>query len=104
MLAVNQDTFKAEVLSHKGTVLVDFFAEWCGPCKVTSPILEGLSQEMKDVKFVKIDVDSNPDLASEYSVFSIPTFLLVKNGTVASQFTGAMGKEGFVSEIKKVTG
>lgn len=68
---------------------------------MTSPILEALSQEMKDIKFVKINVDGNPDLAAQYSVFSIPTFLIVKDGKVVSQFSGAMGKEGFVEEIGK---
>ncbi len=101
MQVVAKDTFQNEVLGQKGLVVVDFYADWCGPCRMTSPILEALSQEMKDVKFVKIDVDSNPDLAAQYSVFSIPTFLIVKDGKVVSQFSGAMGKEGFVTEINK---
>lgn len=102
MQVVTKDTFQNEVLSQKGMVVVDFYADWCGPCRMTGPILEALSQEMKDVKFVKINVDGNPDLAAQYSVFSIPTFLIVKDGKVASQFSGAMGKEGFVKEISKV--
>jgi len=103
MKLVTQETFKPEVLDHKGLILVDFYAEWCGPCKMTSPILEQLSQEMKTVKFVKIDVDASSELSSQFSIFSIPTFILFKNGSVVSQFSGAMGKEGFVSEIQKVT-
>lgn len=99
---ITKDTFKAEVLDVKGTVFVDFHAEWCGPCKMTEPIIEQLSNEMKDIKFVKVDVDANSELASEYSVFSIPTFLIFKDGKVASQFVGAMGKEGFLREIEKV--
>lgn len=102
MQVVTKDTFQSEVLGQKGIVMVDFYADWCGPCRMTSPILEALSQEMKDVKFVKINVDGNPDLAAQYSVFSIPTFLIVKDGKVVSQFSGAMGKEGFVEEISKV--
>lgn len=101
MKTVTKDTFNAEVLDRKGVVFVDFYADWCGPCKMTSPILEQLSGEMKDVKFVKVNVDANPELTSQYSIFSIPTFLVVKDGTVVSQFSGAMGKEGFVQEIKK---
>lgn len=101
MLTVNKNTFSSEVLKHSGTVFVDFYAEWCGPCKLTSPILEDLSKDIPDIKFVKIDVDANPDLASEYSVFSIPTFLIVKDGKVVAQFSGAMGKEAFISEINK---
>ncbi len=101
--AVTQETFQKEVLDYKGIVFVDFHAEWCGPCKMTEPIIEQLSDEIKDVKFVKVDVDANQDLSGQYSVFSIPTFMIFKNGTVANQFVGAMGKEKFLEEIQKVT-
>ncbi|MBI4004936.1 thioredoxin [Candidatus Roizmanbacteria bacterium] len=104
MQTITKDSFKTEVLDYKGTVFVDFYADWCGPCKLTGPILENLSKERTDVKFVKVNVDENPELASQYSIFSIPTFLILKNGKIASQFVGAMGKEGFVSEIDKVMG
>lgn len=99
-----KDNFKQEVLEYKGSVFVDFYADWCGPCKVTSPIVEELSNEIKDMKFVKINVDENPELASTYSVFSIPNFMIFKDGAAVNQFVGAMGKEGFLAEIKKVTG
>ncbi|MBP9690858.1 thioredoxin [Candidatus Woesebacteria bacterium] len=97
-------TFQQEVINQKGVTLVDFFAEWCGPCKATGPIIDVLSEEMKDVKFVKVDVDSNQELAGNYSVFSIPTFLIFQDGVVKTQFVGAHSKEGFEEEIKKVTG
>ncbi len=97
----NQESFKKDVLESKSTVFVDFYADWCGPCKMTSPIIDELSNEMKDVAFVKINVDDNQDLAAEYSVFSIPTFLIFKNGKAVHQFVGAMGKEKFIEEIKK---
>ncbi len=100
-IQISKDQFKKEVLEHKGVVFVDFYADWCGPCKMTEPIIHGISEEMKDIKFVKVNVDENPDLASEYSVFSIPTFVIFKNGKTISQFVGAMGKEGFIEEIKK---
>ncbi len=99
---VTKATFQTEVLDHKGPVFVDFYAVWCGPCKVTSPIIDELSGEIKDMKFVQVDVDENPELATQYSIFSIPTFVIFKNGQVATQFVGAMGKEGFLSEINKV--
>ncbi len=98
---INKDNFQNEVLQAKGVVFVDFYADWCGPCKMTSPIIDELSQELPNVKFVKINVDQNPDLASQYSVFSIPTFLIFKDGQVVHQFVGAMGKEGFLAEINK---
>jgi thioredoxin 1 len=105
MATVHADnaTFQKEVLDQKGVVVVDFYAEWCGPCKVTEPIIEDLSTSMKDVKFVKVDVDPNQDTASKYSVFSIPTFLIFKDGEIKNQFVGAHSKEGFVEEINKVT-
>jgi len=68
---------------------------------MTEPIIEQLVTEMPAVKFVKVDVDNDQDLASEYSVFSIPTFIMFKNGKQVNQFVGAVGKEGFLSEIKK---
>lgn len=101
VIAADKANFKTEVLDHKGAVLVDFHAEWCGPCKLTSPIIEELSETTKDMKFVKVDVDANPEISSQYQVFSIPTFIIFKNGKVVSQFVGAMGKEGFEAEISK---
>ncbi|HRN71334.1 MAG TPA: thioredoxin [Candidatus Woesebacteria bacterium] len=97
----NSNDFQKEVLEHKGIVLVDFYADWCGPCKATEPIIEELSESMKDVKFVKVDVDANQELAGKYSVFSIPTFLILKNGEVVNQFVGAQGKESFIEEINR---
>ena len=91
VLQVSQDKFKEEVLDHKGLVFVDFHAEWCGPCKVTSPLIDEISEEKKDIKFVKIDVDQNSNLSSQYSVYSIPTFIIFKDGKVVNQFVGAMG-------------
>ncbi|MBI2641269.1 thioredoxin [Candidatus Roizmanbacteria bacterium] len=100
--AISQNNFQQEVLEQKGVVFVDFHASWCAPCRVTEPIVDELSEEFKDVKFVKVDVDQNPQLAQQYQVFSIPTFLIFKDGKVANQLIGAMGKENFVAEIKKV--
>lgn len=100
---IQTDQFQTEVLDQKGVVLVDFYAEWCGPCKMTGPIIDQLSEEKKDIKFVKIDVDKNPDLASQYSVFSIPTFIVIKDGKVVHQFVGALSKETFEQELSKIT-
>lgn len=99
----SQTTFKQDVLEKKGVVFVDFYADWCGPCKMTGPILEQLAGERKDITFMKVNVDENNDLASQYSVFSIPTFVIFKDGQVVSQFSGAMGKEGFEQELQKIT-
>ncbi|MEK7634068.1 MAG: thioredoxin [Patescibacteria group bacterium] len=99
---LDKNNFGTEVLKNKGIVLVDFYASWCGPCKTTGPIIEQLSEEMENVKFVKVDVDQNQELTSQYQVFSIPTFVIFKDGQAVGQFAGAMGKEGFLAEINKV--
>ena len=103
VIHLNKSNFETEVLKTKGVVLVDFYATWCGPCKMTGPIIERLAEEIKEVKFVKVDVDQNQELSSQYQVFSIPTFLIFKDGQVVNQFVGALGKEGFLAEINKVT-
>lgn len=104
VINLNQDDFKKEVIEYKGTVLVDFYADWCGPCKITGPIIEQLAEEIKEVKFVKINVDANSDLAAQYSIFSIPTFVIFKGGKIAGQMVGAQSKENFITEINRITG
>ena len=98
---IDKNSFQKEVLDYKGTVMVDFYATWCGPCKMTGPIIEELATEKSDVKFVKVDVDQNQELSSQFNVFSIPTFIVFKDGQPVNQFVGAMSKEGFLAEIKK---
>src|SRR3972149_10840116 len=95
--AISQNDWQKEVLDNAGRVFVDFHAVWCGPCKVTEPIVHQLSDEMKDIKFVSVDVDQNPQISQQYSIFSIPTFMIFRGGKVVGQFVGAMGKEGFLN-------
>ncbi len=99
---INSDEFKKEVIKHKGVVLVDFYAKWCGPCQIMAPIIDNLSEEIKDVNFVKVDVDENGDLASEHSISSIPSFYIFKDGKVTSQLLGVKSKEDMIEEINKV--
>ncbi len=88
------DDFKSEVVESDTPVLVDFWAEWCGPCKVIAPVVEELATDYKDkIKFGKVNVDDNNMVASEYGVRSIPTLLIFKNGTVVNQIVGAVPKE-----------
>lgn len=101
VINISKGGFKKEVLDHKGTVLVDFYADWCGPCRATSPVIEELANEMKEVKFIKINVDKDSELASTYSVFSIPSFVIFKDGRVVNQFSGVVSKEKFIEEILK---
>ena len=89
---INENQFKSVVLESDKPVLVDFFATWCGPCRQMSPILDQVSEERSDVKIVKVDVDENQNLASEYGVMSIPTLIYFKSGKAVSQAVGARSK------------
>ncbi len=92
IVMLNDDNFETEVLKAEGTVLVDFYADWCGPCKMQSPIVDQLSEEMTDVKFCKLNVDDAVETAREYGVMSIPTIMVVKNGEVTYKEPGLMQK------------
>lgn len=102
---VDSQNFKKEVLEENQIVVVDFYADWCGPCRLMAPIIEELSQDEKyqsKVKFVKVNVDHAPDLASSYEIFSIPTFIIFKNGQLMAQITGAVDKLRLMEEIDKL--
>lgn len=87
----------------EGVVLVDFFATWCGPCKMQSPVLEELKEDRSDVKVVKIDVDQETEIAREYGVMSIPTLILFKDGKEVAKNVGFMPKELLVQWINEQT-
>ena len=96
----NSQQFEQQVLNSANPVFVDFWAEWCGPCRSVSPVVEELSTEYGGkVDFVKINVDENGELAQKYNVFSIPTLAIFKNGEVVSQKVGASTKESFKTMI-----
>jgi thioredoxin 1 len=89
--AVSDSTFEQEVLKSTEPVLVDFFAEWCGPCKAMAPALDQVAEEMRGkLKVVKLDVDQNPAITDKYKIRAMPTLILFKNGVVAAQHTGAL--------------
>ncbi|EJF97227.1 thioredoxin [Bartonella taylorii] len=97
-IKIDKSNFESEVLTSSTPVVVDFWAEWCGPCKMIAPILDEISTEMQDqIKIAKINIDENPELATQYGVRSIPTLLMFKNGNVSSNMVGAASK-GRVSE------
>ncbi|MBA4453933.1 MAG: thioredoxin [Nitrosopumilaceae archaeon] len=94
--------FEQEVLNSANPVFVDFWVEWCGPCRAVSPAVEELSSEYKDkLDFVKVDVDQNNEIAQKYSVFSIPTLAIFANGKVIAQSAGAASKDSIRSYIDK---
>lgn len=93
MIHATKDTFQSEVLDAQGTVLVDFWADWCGPCKMIAPILEEIDAERPDVKVVKVNVDDEMELAMQYRVSGIPTLLVFKNGSLEKTSVGMQPKE-----------
>jgi len=101
VLHITNENFENEVLKSDKPVLVDFFAQWCGPCKMTAPVIEELAGEMSEVKFAKIDVDECPEIATKYGIMSIPSMYVFKNGDVASRQIGALGKQELSSFINK---
>lgn len=92
---ITTETFASEVLQSDIPVLVDFYADWCGPCKMLRPTLEELSEERTDVKFAAINIDDNPEMADEYGISSIPCVILFKGGSEADRSIGLRPKEAF---------
>jgi thioredoxin 1 len=97
---VTDNNFAAEVLEAGQPVLVDFWAPWCGPCRIIAPHLEELDNERDDLTVVKINVDENPETAAKYGIMSIPTLILFKNGQVAKQVVGALPKARLQQELE----
>jgi thioredoxin 1 len=97
---VTDNSFQAEVLESDKPVLVDFWAAWCGPCRVVAPVLEEIASERDDLRIVKLDVDANQQTAANYDVLSIPTMILFKNGQVAKKIIGAYPKKRLESELE----
>ena len=101
IISVTKDTFDQEVINSKNKVLIDFNASWCGPCRMLGPVLESLSEEKKNIRFVSIDTDEEDELAMEYQVFSIPCLVLIENGKEIKRNVGLISKselEEFIGE------
>ena len=98
------ETFDSEVLKHQGAVLVDFWAEWCGPCKALAPVLDGLATEFKEkIKVVKVNVDESPNAPQQYKVRGIPTLVFFRDGQLVDQLVGNQPRDAIRGVIEKVT-
>ncbi len=100
MEIINSSNFNE--ITSKGIVLVDFFANWCGPCKMLAPVLEETANEMKNVTFVKVDVDQEPGLAGKYGIQAIPHMVIFKNGKAVDSITGFVGKDVIVEKLNNL--
>ena len=100
VLKITSENLNEEVLNFKGKVVIDFYANWCGPCKMMSPIIDEIAKEKADiVKVGKINVDENQDLAMKYSVMSIPTIMIIKDGQILKTFVGLRDKNEIIDAL-----
>ena len=97
---ITKENFKSEVLDAQGTILVDFWADWCGPCRMLSPIVDQVAEQHSEVKVVKIDIDAQPELANQFGVMSIPTLIVFKNGQKVNESVGLIPKENIEALLK----
>ena len=99
VLHINKDNFHKEVMNSEKPVLLDFFASWCGPCKMVAPILDEIAEEREDIKVCKVDIAQQPELASRFRVMSVPTLMVMKEGKIVEQSIGARPKHQILAMV-----
>ena len=97
---LNKHNFQNEIIEYAGIALVDFYADWCGPCKMLSPIIDEIAEERTDITVGKVNVDENNSLAAKYNVMSIPTMIIFKNGKEQARVVGVRPKEDILAELQ----
>ena len=99
VLHINKDNFHKEVLNSDKPVLLDFFASWCGPCRMVGPVLDEIAEEREDIKVCKVNIDEQPELASRFRIMSVPTLMVLKDGNIVEQSIGAKPKHQILAMV-----
>ena len=99
VLHIDKDNFHKEVLGSDKPVLLDFFASWCGPCRMVGPILDEIAEEREDIKVCKVNIDEQPELAHRYRIMTIPTLMVLKDGNIVEQSVGAKPKHQILAMV-----
>ena len=97
---INTEEFNVEVENASETTVVDFFATWCGPCKMLAPVFESVSEELNNAKFVKVDIDESLELAQKFGISTVPTMMIFKDGKVVDKLVGFMPKESLKAKVE----
>ena len=100
VIQLNEENFQNEIKDYAGVALIDFYADWCGPCKMVSPVVDEIAEEHPEFKVCKVNVDEASALASEFSVMSIPTLVVMKNGEIADSHIGLTSKSAIVGMLE----